>query len=165
MFLYQNIENVKNVSKWPKNLVQSLHDFFCKDVQVFSTSLKHLNPHTVVRKLPLNPVVRGPHGPRVLFGVKCYFIPWNRGYCDTTSAKWLVFHFSKVTVFVTAGSARTPHNWIRVNKNSTQNIIFILPITHLLLLPEFDLSRVLNNWPKRAILLIILIHSELFIPE
>ncbi len=35
--------------------------------------LYKLNPLTVVKKLHPNPVLRGPHGPRGLFQVKCYF--------------------------------------------------------------------------------------------
>ncbi len=34
---------------------------------------KRINPHTVVKKLQPNPVLRGQHGPQGLFQVKRYF--------------------------------------------------------------------------------------------
>ncbi len=37
-----------------------------------------INPHTVVKKLHPNPVLRGPHGPRGLFQVKRHFTSWQR---------------------------------------------------------------------------------------
>ncbi len=101
-----------------------------------------INPHTVVRKLHPNPVLRGLHGPRVLFQVKRHFTSWQRaslclnigcsskkcdlvvlGLCEDYAKGLLsiTFHSSKVTISVTPGSVRTPHNWMRVNilKNCT----------------------------------------------
>ncbi len=37
-----------------------------------------INPHTVVKKLHPNPVLRGPHGPRGLFQVKRHFTSWQK---------------------------------------------------------------------------------------
>ncbi len=85
-----------------------------------------INPHTVVKKLHPNPVLRGPHGPRGLFKVKRHFTSWQRASlclnigCSEDYAKGLLsitFHSSKVTISVTVGSVRTPHNWMRVNQH------------------------------------------------
>ncbi len=75
---------------------------------------------------------RGPHGPRQDFAVLApvpqeYEGRWKPKGCDFVVlglcedyAKGLLsitFHSSKVMISVTAGSVRTPHYWMRVNRN------------------------------------------------
>ncbi len=62
-----------------------------------------INPHTVVKKIHPNPVLRGPHGPWQLFWVKCYS--------------------GKVTISITVGSVRTRTTGWGLNKSELDVIL------------------------------------------
>ncbi len=73
------------------------HNFFVRPNE--PTVIHDLNPHPVVKKYPLIQLCGVRVDPRECFGL--------------TSS---VLNSSRVTIYVSVGSVRTPQNWMRVNE-------------------------------------------------
>ncbi len=69
-----------------------------------------------MKKLPLNPVLRGP---RDCFDLNVIVHSGKGHHCVViASLKGLLpitFHSSRIMIYISAASVRTPQNWVRVN--------------------------------------------------
>ena len=87
---------------------QSEHSCYFRLKPIAILILTLINPHKLWKNYTLIQFCGVRTGPRDYFELCVILHHYAKGLLTIT------FHSNKVTIFVTAGSARTPHNWMRV---------------------------------------------------